>query len=805
MPKSPSVLTAAIFVCFHAALAAPLERLDRAVDEQALASVPGSRPPTVGRDLGALAPGSALSGVTLVLSRTSAQEQELRSLIEAQHDPASSLYHRWLTPDGFADRFGMAEGDLAKIASWLESHGLTVESVSRSRDRIRFSGSAAQIAAAFGAELHAYDIGGENGFAPATELRVPAALAPMVQAVRNLSTFRPKPRVRIGLPKAAIARFTSSTTGNHFLTPVDIGTIYNLAPAWNAGLDGSGQSIAVVGQSAISVSDIEHFQSAAGVRVHDPVQILVPGSGTSVRVKGDESESDLDIEYASAIAPGATIDFVYVGNNANFGVFDALGYVVDNDIAPVVSVSYGACELSLSSADHAALSGMLAQAAAQGQSVIAASGDAGSTDCQGFAGLSTATQESLAVDFPASSQYVTAMGGTEFAADAVAAGNTTYWSAAKGADNVASALSYIPEQVWNDDAADAALSSGGGGESVLTSRPTWQSGVPGIPAGSRRLVPDISLASSADNAGYLFCSSDPDTGITGSCSTGFRDSGGVFLTVAGGTSFAAPIFAGMLALINAKLSSNGEGVAAAKLYALAADAATYANAFHDVTAGSNACAAGPTLCSTAGSSAYSATAGYDEASGLGSIDFANLLAAWPNAVAALPKSFTLAATDTSVAAGASGISTVTISPVNGYAGTIAWTISSTPALSSGCFTFGPVTVSGGAKAAASLVISATASCAGSAVRMPGPDSTGATSALPAFFLLGLPVRRRRRRSSLLAMAGAALVLAGCGGAAPSSPTSEVTSVKGTYTVTIVGTDTTSPAITASTAMRVTIQ
>jgi subtilase family serine protease len=303
---------------------------------------------------------------------------------------------------------------------------------------------------------------------------------------------------------------------------------------------------------------------------------------------GDESESDLDLEYSGGIARGASIFFVYVGNNSNYSVWDSINYAVDNQVAPVISTSYGDCETDLGSANYSTLNSVLAQAAAQGQTVIAAAGDSGSTDCYGYTNLTTSQQEALAVDFPASSQYVTGMGGTEFPSADVSSSNTTYWDSASGSDVISSALSYIPEQVWNDDSSSNGLSSGGGGVSTLTARPSWQTGVPGIPSGGYRLVPDISLDASPNNAGYLFCSSDSGaTGITGSCSNGFRDSNDQYLTVAGGTSFDAPIFAGMLAIINQKLNSTGQGVVNGTLYTLASDATTYAQAFHDITSGSH--------------------------------------------------------------------------------------------------------------------------------------------------------------------------------------------------------------------------
>jgi len=295
----------------------------------------------------------------------------------------------------------------------------------------------------------------------------------------------------------------------------------------------------------------------------------------------------------------------------------------------------------------------------QGQTVLVPAGDNGSTDCYGETGLTIAQQGALAVDFPASSQYFTAMGGTEFPSADVAASNTTYWHSASGSDLISSALSYIPEQVWNDDPTAGSLAAGGGGVSAFTVRPSWQTGVTGVPLGSYRLVPDISLDSLAYNAGYLYCSSDSaSTQITGSCSNGFRDSSNKYLTVAGGTSFASPIFAGMVAILAQKLNSTGLGVVNSTLYTLAANSTSYASAFHDITSGSNACPSSASYCSSAGASEYPATTGYDEATGLGSIDFYNLLNAWPSS--STPSTTTLSAGSSSVAPGANDVVTITV-------------------------------------------------------------------------------------------------------------------------------------------------
>ena len=641
----------------------PETRITEEIDDTKRATIAGSRPPMAKpeNDAGRMDLRIELQGISMVFSRTAAQEADLQALIAAQQDPASPSYHKWLSPEEFGARFGVADSDLAKVQSWLEGRGLTVDSVSRSKGSISFSGAVGQIEASFGTELHYYKLNGETHFAPSRDVSVPAALASLVKTVTNLSTFRPKSHISHQGPRRAVSPdFTSSQSGNHFLTPKDVATIYDINPAYKAGYNGAGQSIAVVGQSAIVLSDIEHFQTAAGFAVKDPTLVLVPNTGTATIRSGDESESDLDLEYTSTIANGATIYFVYVGNNANNNVFDSIQFAVTNKTAPIISVSYGRCETALGSSEYSSLNAILAQAASQGQSVIVASGDSGSTDCYGDPLVSSAQQQALAVDFPASSQYVTAMGGTEFPLADVASTNTTYWQAASGSDFVSSALSYIPEQVWNDDSS-LGLGSGGGGVSTFTSRPSWQTGVTGIPSGTFRFVPDISLSSSPNNAGYLFCSSDTLTRVTGSCTNGFRDSSNVNLTVAGGTSFAAPIFAGMLAIINDKLNSTGQGVINSTLYTLAANSATYASAFHDITTGGNQCTAGTTICSTAGASQYPATSGYDEASGLGSLDFFNLMTAWPGSSPSLvPSKTTLSAATTTPAPGATDAITITV-------------------------------------------------------------------------------------------------------------------------------------------------
>jgi len=653
-------------------------------------------------DAGRLAAETRLGGITLTFNRTAAQEADLQALMAAQQNPVSAHYHQWLTPEQFAARFGMADADLAKVESWLEQQGFSIDRVARSKNAIHFSGTARQVERAFATEMHIYKINGTQHFAPSTALSVPAALAPAVLSVTNLDDFRPRAHVILSKDSRAKPRFTSSQSGNVYFAPGDIATVYDVKPLYNASVTGTGQSITLVGQSAIQVSDIEAFQSAAGLTVKDPAQFLVPDSGTATingvnpQQGGDEAESDIDLEWSGALAPGATINFVYTGNNPNYGAFDALQYAIDEKIGTILSSSYGECEAALSGGTmgsgapiETTLEAALEQATTQGQTVMAAAGDEGSTDCYGN-GLSTTVAQSAAVDYPASSAYVTGMGGTEISSANAAydESDTAYWAAQSSSDVISSALQYIPEVAWNDDAYEGDLSAGGGGTSALFQKPSWQTGVAGLSSSvTMREVPDLALYASLSFPGFLYCSSDTSAWQgqqQSSCTAGFRDSGSGLLTVAGGTSFDGPIFSGILALINQKQGySSGQGLINPMLYTLAADSSVYGSAFHDITSGNNYCDAGSPYCpGNGGSLGFAATAGYDQVTGLGSVDAANLAAAWPASggpSTAIDTTTTISASSSAPNVGVSDTFTITVAPATGTVtptGTITLTVDS---------------------------------------------------------------------------------------------------------------------------------
>ena len=526
----------------------------------------------------------------------------------------------------------MADADLEATQRWLTSRGFTLNGISRSRDRITFSGTAAQVATAFGATLHHYQINGERHLAPSSELTLPADLAAVTTAVLHLSDFRPHPLAHPA-PRPA---YTTAATNAHYLDPGDLGIMYDLPVSTNANIVGDGQSIALVGQSYVDLSTSSVVRSFL-TRTDYPnsiglLSVLVPGTGVEAISPGDAAESEIDLEYSAGLLKGGNALLVHVGSNPTYNVFDAITFAVDQNVAPVISISYGECETLMSASEIEQSNVLFQQAGIQGQTIVAAAGDEGSTACApytAYGNLSISQQQGLAIDFPADSPNVTAIGGTEMTPDIFAAGSSPYWFADTIVDVPNSLKSYVPEIVWNEGSLTHSIFAGGGGASSVLPRPSWQVDFPGIPSGSTRLIPDLAFQASAANPGFVLCTDDVSFFGDDTSSVCDFDQSPTYPT-AGGTSFAAPAFAAMVAILNQSTQSLGQGNVNPILYNLAANSATAASAFHDITAGSNACIAGAPNCSAAGESGFTATPGYDQATGLGSLDLLQLLAMWPS-------------------------------------------------------------------------------------------------------------------------------------------------------------------------------
>ncbi len=547
-----------------------------------------------------------LDRMTLMLKPATEQQAALEILLRDQQDPASPNYHNWLTPEQYADRFGLSPADIDKIVFWLQSQGLTVEEVARGRNWIAFSGVVAEVRAALGAEIHRYNVAGQMHFANSNEPSVPRALAPAVIGILGLDDFYPKPLTRLLRSQRAHPEFTFGQS--HYLAPDDISTIYDVTPLYNAGNFGDGQTIAIMGQSDILMSDISAFRTMFGLSTNLPTTVLV---GRDPGMTSDMQEADLDLEWAGAVARNANLIYVYSVN-----VFNAVTHTVNQNLAPIISYSFGGCEPGTTRSGAQSQQLVAQQANAQGITWVAASGDAGAAGCNSQ--TDTVATQGFAVNLPASIPEVTGVGGTEFNE-----GSGTFWNSAN-ATNFGSALSYIPEQAWNDTSINATLAASGGGMSIYFPKPVWQTG-PGVPNDSVRDVPDLALTASADHDGYIFCNN-------GSCASGNPSTVVAANSVVGGTSASTPVFAGILAVLqkyqldHAFQTTPALGNINPTLYQLAQNVA---NIFHDVTTGNNIvpCTVGTTDCTT-GSFGYTAGLGYDLVTGLGSVDAESLATSW---------------------------------------------------------------------------------------------------------------------------------------------------------------------------------
>jgi subtilase family serine protease len=718
-------------------------------------------------DLGEVEDSFEISKITIHFQMSASQQADLESLLTRQQDRSSGDYHKWLTPEQYAQRFGMNPKDIEKVTEWLQSSGFTDLEVARSKTWISFSGTALQVRNAFSTPIHRYNLNGEKRYANTTDPLLPRALEGMVEGIRGLHNFRPRPRVVTRTTKVdGLPRFTSAISGSHFVAPDDFATIYNLRSLYNSGIDGTGQKIAIAGQTDIDLADIRAFRQASGLPPNDP-EIVLDGKDPGTN-KGDQSEAYLDIEWSGAVARQATI--VYVNSS---GAFNSAIYAVDNNLAPVLSISYGNCETNIGAAGANSLSSIFKQANAQGITVLAASGDAGAADCDGpldpDAPVVTAASHGLAVDVPGSIPYVTSVGGTEFND---AGGN--YWSATNNSAS-GSALSYIPEIAWNDTSMANGLAASGGGKSVVFTKPSWQQGQ-NVPNDGARDTPDVSVAASANYEGYLVCSG-------GNCTNGFR-SADMSLMLAGGTSVAAPTFAGIVALLNQQ-SKASQGNVNPKLYSLASFSS---DAFHDITQGNNQvpCKAATTDCTSAGTLGYSAGPGYDQVTGLGSVDGYNLINEWSS-------DFQIAITPASLTVGPSrsNTATVQITSVGNFAGTVSFTCSVPNTLTNvTCSIPGTVSHSGTA------TITVSNSSLSQSFRLPpfGYPRSGAPwipTAVACSLLMGMCLAafpRRRNRTVLLGLTiGLMVMAASCGeGDASSSGSSNetpTTSITAAVTVT----------------------
>ena len=387
--------------------------------------------------------------------------------MSALHDASSPSFHKWLTPAQFGQQFGVADSDAAQVQQWLQSQGFTVHEVSQSRRFIVFSGNASQVEQAFATEMHTYSYKGQSFISNSTNIQIPSALQAVVKGVVRLhSDPKTSSSALLGSKvhfKKSKGNFTFDD-GSHYMTPADFAKIYDVQALYDAGIDGTGQTIAIVGRSNISVQDIRDFRSNLGLPPNDP-QVIVNGDDPG-QTYYDLPEATLDVTWSGAVAPMATIDFVVSQSNFADGVDISAAYIVDHDFAPVMSTSYGNCESALGPVGTAFYNALWQQAAAEGITAFVSSGDNGGAGCDSPGGGVFASG-GFAVNGIASTPYNMAVGGTQF--DDVA-NPDAYWSTTTDPTTGLSVLGYIPETVWNESSNDpnnVSLWAGGGGVSSV--------------------------------------------------------------------------------------------------------------------------------------------------------------------------------------------------------------------------------------------------------------------------------------------------------------------------------------------------
>jgi subtilase family serine protease len=653
--------------------AEPRPLITQPIEESSLTVLKGNTHPLARPefDLGTAPATLPLRRMLLVLKRSPEQELALEKFLDDQQDKSSPNYHKWLTPDEYGKQFGPTDADLQTITAWLQSHGFQVGST-KGRTVLEFSGSASQVQEAFHTTIHKYIVNQQQHWANNSEPSIPAALSPAVEGVFTLHNFYKRPQVHL-----AEGQFTAkavqnphplftSGTGAHALGPADYYTIYNFNPL------GSGlSSIAIVGRSNINLQDVDYFH----YWMYDQAvsaNVIVNGPDPGNLGGAEETEAVLDTTWAGAVAPSDWITLVVSQSTATTdGVDLSETYIIDNNLADVMSESFGDCEEDFTSTQAAGISSLAQQAAAQGITYVVATGDSGSAGCDDPNIQKTATH-GLSVNMLASTPYNVAVGGTVFNENGH---DSTYWRSTNQQATQESAISYIPENVWNDSCVSCSnpnIWAGGGGASTFFTKPSWQSGVTGIPADGKRDLPDVSLTAAGHDP-YLIC-------LRGSCIPNAQ--GELFFYGVGGTSASTPAFAGIMGLVaNKTLTRLGQPNYV--LYRLAAaESLTQCNGssttlpastcvFNDVTVGSNTV---PGEANYGKSTAtYQSGKGYDLATGLGSINVTNLINQW-STVTFSPTTTTFSISPTSAVHGSplSVAGTVTPNSGTGVASGVVW-------------------------------------------------------------------------------------------------------------------------------------
>jgi trimeric autotransporter adhesin len=674
LPAMPLLLAngiLALFTCTAMGQAVP--QITQEVNESNVTTLKNNVHPLAQKqyDQGAVPDSTPTGRLTLTLKRSPQQQNALNQFLSDVHTKGTASYHQWLTPAQFGQKYGPADSDMTAVESWLQSHGFTIDKVGVGRTAIEFSGTAGQVKDAFHTELHTYKVNGEIHHANSTNPGIPAALSPVIAAVGTLNDFHPRSQM-INLGRANYNLTTHKVTPQwtigsgpsvaYAVAPEDFATQYNVKPLYNASINGSGQTIGIINETNIDLGLVSAYRKLFGLDGTSTTPNLphVIIDGQDPGINGAAEEAYLDVETAGAVAPQATVNlYTAADTDYNDGLDLAILRAVEDDTATVLSLSFGGCEAYEGAGYMTYINSVWQQAAAQGQTVMVATGDSGAAVCDTSSELEAFFGRQ--VNGLASSPWDIAVGGTDFYYNDYATGGASaanYWNTTNDA-NYGSLKTTIPEQAWNDTpygfniiTGNPYISAGGGGQSTCAveggplagqnpmttlglgycvdlggfPKPAWQVG-PGVPNDLVRDLPDISLfaAPGANNSFYPICA------FPGDCVNTEPGTTEIIYSAVGGTSASTPAFAGIMALVNQKYGAQGQ--ANYVLYPLAAQKPYI---FHDVTIGSNnvQCNPGSLDCSAdANGNGYSlqdwpATPGYDLASGLGSVDVNALVTNW---------------------------------------------------------------------------------------------------------------------------------------------------------------------------------
>ena len=613
---------------------------------------------------------TATMHLTVVLRRDPAAEAALTQLLANQQDPSSPLYHQWLTPQQVGQLFGLTDPDIAAVSNWLTAQGLAV-SIEPNRTMLRVSGSAATVAAAFRISFAYFNAGDKPRLSATVEPSIPTALTPVVNSIGGLTEIplHPYSHAVTGkslAPADAPSRIAqpdlTASDGTHYLTPKDFAVIYDINGVYTAGNTGSTigatpQHVAIMGESRVAATDISEFATNVALGNYNLNTIVPPaadgGVDPGITNTGAQDEATLDVDRVIGTAPGVIADLI-ISTASSGGIGIGLDYNVNVLLDPIQTVSFGACESQAGKAAVQQDDQFFQQAAAEGITTFISSDDSGANGCAAsFTPVTAGQTYTASINYLCSSSYVTCVGGTEFNDTA---NPSLYWTTQNGT-GLESVLSYIPEGAWNEPTGSCNTgtycpAASGGGASLYIAKPSWQN-VTGVPSDGARDVPDVAFSAAAHD-GYYACLDYALVGAKGipagaNCTT----AGGGYFSDFSGTSAAAPGMAGIAALLNTK-TGNAHGNLNPLLYSVYVKAPV---AFHDVTVASSGvtgCTAStPSMCNnstpgastlTGGLAGFLVTTGYDEVTGLGSLDVGQFLTAAVSTATPVTTSLSAAAT-----------------------------------------------------------------------------------------------------------------------------------------------------------------